>query len=145
MGRNLKSFLPTSPANLQPSLVEKDILLDKEEKRVESQKRNYDIRHGVIPDKILQPGDNVFIHDKNAWGVIEKNAETPRSYVINTPDGSYRRNSYMLSKGKSSEIEVPIKTEDSGSADSPISKDSSILRRSGRIIKKPDFLNYKTF
>ena len=45
----------------------------------------------------LSLGQEVWVKDKNQFGVVDKQL-TPRSYVVNTPQGKYRRNRIQLNK-----------------------------------------------
>ena len=56
MGQRINTTLPVAKTQLQPYSVNKKILEAKEEKRIEGQKRNYDLHHGVRNLDELDPG-----------------------------------------------------------------------------------------
>ncbi|KAK1895255.1 putative lipoprotein aminopeptidase LpqL [Dissostichus eleginoides] len=45
----------------------------------------------------LQPGEHVWIKDTHEKGTVVSTAGTPRSYIVETPRGPFRRNRYHLS------------------------------------------------
>ena len=86
-GRRLKTKLPmaTYTDNIKNSL-----------KHRQSKQKFFHDKHALKYDlKPLHAGENVVMRHENKWkhGTIERTHETPRSYVIQTPDGrKYRRN-----------------------------------------------------
>ena len=60
----------------------------------------------------LQTGDKVFVKDPNSTyrGVVSDTSNTPRSYVIQTPSGLFRRNRRMLTK-------IPKKPDEDGKSE----------------------------
>ena len=55
------------------------------------QKDNFDAHRGVRNLPSLDPGDPVWVTDRQIHGeVVEETS--PRSYVVQTPDGAFRRN-----------------------------------------------------
>jgi len=95
MGRRLRTALPISSAFLKPCLPDEDQLCEKEEARIESQKRNYDRGHRTRDLSELQPGEEVWIVDLQRPGVILAR-EAPRSYIVETDKRNVRRNRYHL-------------------------------------------------
>ncbi len=57
-----------------------------------SQKANYDTHHGARTLTDLQEGDHVWIPDLLEQGTVASPAATPRSYHVETPRGTLRRN-----------------------------------------------------
>ena len=96
MGRKLRTTLPMDPKRLIPHQVDTEVLKKKKEKRKESHKKNYDKHHGVRSEAELQTGDTVWIKDLRAWGRIVEKAKAPRSYIVDTSRGQFRRNSFHL-------------------------------------------------
>ncbi|CAL8069840.1 unnamed protein product [Orchesella dallaii] len=99
MGRRIRSTLPVNPTSLIPTDVDKDELVEKEEIRRNKQKKAYDHHHGVVAKQELSEGEIVWIKDLRIWGKITGVAGTPRSYLVDTPRGSFRRNSSHLTRG----------------------------------------------
>ncbi|CAG7723576.1 unnamed protein product [Allacma fusca] len=98
MNRKLRTLVPSAPKNLEPKLVNSENLEEREALRKERQKVNYDRRHGVREHETLQAGDTVWIKDVKTWGQIEEKASTPWSFIVKTPRGPLRRNSFHLVK-----------------------------------------------
>ncbi|UYV79257.1 K02A2.6-like, partial [Cordylochernes scorpioides] len=99
MGRKLRTTLPIAPDNLNPGLVDSQTLKRKEERRRKDMKSRYDRRCGARDMEELSEGDTVWITDMRIWGIIKQKASTPRSYRVDTPVGTVRRNRFHLRKG----------------------------------------------
>ena len=68
------------------------------------QKKNFNSHHGVYELPELYPGDTVWIKDRQAEGKVMQEI-APRSYVVHTPDGEFRRNRRHL-------IQLPRENDD---------------------------------
>ncbi|UYV77512.1 K02A2.6-like [Cordylochernes scorpioides] len=68
------------------------------EKRKDMKSR-YDRRCGATDMEELFKGDTVWITDMRIWGIVKQKASTPRSYMVDTPVGSVRRDRFHLRKG----------------------------------------------
>ncbi|UYV68125.1 K02A2.6-like, partial [Cordylochernes scorpioides] len=148
MGRKLRTTLPIAPENLNPKLVDSQTLKRKEGKRRKDMKSRYDRRCGATDMEELSEGDTVWITDMRTWGIVKKKASTPRSYMVDTPVGTLRRNRFHLRKGYAvqypadpstptfSEEELVV-NEKTPVVDYPSndSEDGQIRTRSGRIVK----------
>ncbi|UYV69370.1 K02A2.6-like, partial [Cordylochernes scorpioides] len=93
MGRKLRTTLPIAPENLNPKLVDSQTLKRKEGRRRKDMKSRYDRRCGATDM------DTVWITDMRTWGIVKQKASTPRSYMVDTPVGTLRRNRFHLRKG----------------------------------------------
>ena len=96
------------------------------------QKNNFDQHHRAKTLEPLLPGETVWLPDHSSSGkVVEQTA--PRSFVVQTSEGVYRRNRRDI-------ISMPVSDpEDSGEAGSQPATDSNTTRtRSGRMSKPPD-------
>ncbi|UYV77427.1 hypothetical protein LAZ67_15000994 [Cordylochernes scorpioides] len=62
-------------------------------------KSRYDRRCGATDMEELSEGDTVWITDMRIWGIVKQKASTPRSYMVDTPVGTVRRNRFHLRKG----------------------------------------------
>ena len=95
-GRNLRTTLPCLPSTLEPTLVDKDAVKDRDSKSKLASKANYDRRHGAKELPELLPGDSVLqkLDNEKKWSdpatVIRQVA--PRSYEIRSARGRFRRN-----------------------------------------------------
>ncbi|UYV81698.1 hypothetical protein LAZ67_20002018 [Cordylochernes scorpioides] len=67
--------------------------------RRKDMKSRYDRRCGATDMEELSEGDTVWITDMRTWGIVKKKASTPRSYMVDTPVGTLRRNRFHLRKG----------------------------------------------
>ncbi|UYV80506.1 K02A2.6-like [Cordylochernes scorpioides] len=99
MGRKLRTTLPIAPENLNPKLVDSQTLKRKEGRRRKDMKSRYDRRCGATDMEELSEGDTVWITDMRTWGIVKQKASAPRSYMVDTPVGTLRRNRFHLRKG----------------------------------------------
>ncbi|UYV76881.1 LAMA2 [Cordylochernes scorpioides] len=148
MGRKLRTTLPIAPDNLNPKLVDSQTLKRKEGRRRKDMKSRYDRRCGATDMEELSEGDTVWITDMRTWGIVKKKASTPRSYMVDTPVGTLRRNRFHLRKGYTVQYpadpstptfsgEELVENEKTPVVDYPSndSEDGQIRTRSGRIVK----------
>ncbi|UYV79930.1 hypothetical protein LAZ67_18001125, partial [Cordylochernes scorpioides] len=148
MGRKLRTTLPIAPENLNPKLVDSQALKRKEGRRRKDMKSRYDRRCGATDMEELSEGDTVWITDMRTWGIVKKKASTPRSYMVDTPVGTLRRNRFHLRKGYAVQYpadpstptfsgEELVENEKTPVVDYPSndSEDGQIRTRSGRIVK----------
>ena len=91
-GRKLRTTLPMIGKELQPSLPSKVAVQEKEETYRAKMKENFDHRHGTRLLERLKGGDRVYLPENKQHGVVINPADTPRSYKVQTPDGTLRRN-----------------------------------------------------
>ncbi|XP_061570027.1 uncharacterized protein K02A2.6-like [Cololabis saira] len=98
MGRKIKTTLPTLEKNLRPKWPNRRTVEQKDAGEKAKQTFYYNRRHGARPLPPLQPGDAVIVKldQEKAWvtpAVVSKESVTPRSYIIQTPQGAeLRRN-----------------------------------------------------
>ncbi|UYV83527.1 K02A2.6-like, partial [Cordylochernes scorpioides] len=148
MGRKLRKTLPIAPENLNPKLVDSQTLKRKEGRRRNDMKSRYDRRCGATDMEELSEGDTVWITDMRTWGIVKQKASTPRSYMVDTPVGTLRRNRFHLRKGDTVQYpadpstptfsgEELVENEKTPVVDYPSndSEDGQIRTRSGRIVK----------
>lgn len=100
MSRNLRSTIP-SLSQLQPKVIDTESLRQQRELVQQRQKYYHDQSSHSLTQ--LEKGESVRIKQENKWKpavVIEKDS-TPRSYMVQTPEGKkYRRNRSHLLKTK---------------------------------------------
>ncbi|UYV84358.1 hypothetical protein LAZ67_X001928 [Cordylochernes scorpioides] len=155
MGRKLRTTLSIAPENLNPRLVDSQTLKRKEGRRRKDMKSRYDRRCGATDMEELSEGDTVWITDMRTWGIVKQKASTPRSYMVDTPVGTLRRNRFHLRKGVTVQYpadpstptfsgEKLVENEKTPVVDYPSndSEDGQIRTRSGRIVKPVDHLHY---
>ena len=97
MGRRIQSRLPPLPNALQPKWPNSNVLSENDQLTKESYTRFYNRKHGAKPLTQCEGGESV--REKNdaqkVWGkpIVVVRADTPRSYIVQSPDGStLRRN-----------------------------------------------------
>lgn len=108
LGRRLKTRLPTATPLLKPQ--HSDEIRKSLKQRQIKQKHYYDKHANKEELMPLKSGENVIMRHENKWkhGTIERKHESPRSYVVQTPDGrKYRRNRKHIRPTKS----VPLQEE----------------------------------
>ncbi|UYV72487.1 hypothetical protein LAZ67_9003355 [Cordylochernes scorpioides] len=148
LGRKLRTTLPIAPEKLNPKLVDSQTLKRKEGRRRKDMKSRYDRRCGATDMEELSEGDTVWITDMRTWGIVKQKASTPRSYMVDTPVGTLRRNRFHLRKGYAVQYpadpstptfsgEELVENEKTPVVDYPSndSEDGQIRTRSGRIVK----------
>ncbi|KAJ8001148.1 hypothetical protein DPEC_G00188230 [Dallia pectoralis] len=77
--------------------LDMDNLKRTEQKYREKLRQNHDQRHRARDMPCLQPGDHVWVKDTGERGTVVSTAGTPRSYIVETPGSTLRRNRYHLS------------------------------------------------
>ncbi len=100
MGRKIRTPVPVIPSKLNPGCADMDNL-----KRTELRYRQNcdrimteDTEHRDLP--YLRPGDHVWVKDTVDRGTVVSTAGTPRSYIIETPGGTLRREEQIPSFGQ---------------------------------------------
>lgn len=96
MNRKLRSTLPILPSKLEETLNTKSDFLQKENYLKNRSERNYNKRHNAKNMDSLNIGDSVWIVDVRKYGKIIEICEEPRSYIVETDFGQYRRNRWHL-------------------------------------------------
>ena len=106
-------------------------------------KRNFNKRHGAKNLTPLNPGDLVWIPEHEAGRTVLRESNT-RSYVVQTDNGTFRRNQRDLilmpsetvtesSETDQSDPELPIETGVSQSSNG----DGQVKTRNGQVSKPP--------
>ena len=142
MGRTLRSTIPQLQTHFVPQLPNQTELTEKEQKAKQHQKKNFDRRHKSRNLKPLKEGETVWMSDRKESGTVIRKV-APRSYLVQTTEGEYRRNRKCLIP-----LSVTAPTVNIGLPDEeprPVadtSKDTSMsgTTRSGRQSKPPDRL-----
>nr|XP_055037759.1 uncharacterized protein K02A2.6-like [Misgurnus anguillicaudatus] len=125
MGRRIRTPVPVSPEQLQPQWPDLDKFREKDTALKLQQEQTFNRRHRTHTLPSFQPGQHVWIKPTSTKGTVVNTATTPRSYVVETPDGRrLRRNRSHLRK-------VPV----------PPAPGEMIMTRSGRLSKAPERLD----
>ena len=140
MSRNLRTTLPMVREQRTPRVVNFSELEEKDHHIKERQRRNHDQRHRAKELPLLEPGDAVWILDQDTSGIVVDET-APRSHVVETSDGSYRRNHKHL-------VRLPIQETDGEETElneqnETLSPANSRETRSktGRMARPPDRLD----
>ena len=148
IGRHVKTNLPTPSSAMRSWQSSPEDIRENDNKAKLSYARHYDRRHGARSLPSLLPGDEVRVKtpQQSNWsqkGVVSARADTPRSFVVQTPSGGvYRRNRRHLQATSESTI-PPFDVEPGVTTLSPTELPSSLSpvpRRSDRRAIKPDRL-----
>ena len=116
MSRNIRSTVPAFPAHLKQQLSDVEKLRQQEHASRLQQQVNFNKRHRAVPLGTLSPGTKVHITSHDQPGTVIKKADTPRSYIIETPTKDIRQNREHLvplepvpkSPQKSSVVKEPL-------------------------------------
>ncbi|KAI3356713.1 hypothetical protein L3Q82_003311 [Scortum barcoo] len=122
MGRKIRTTVPVIPFQLNPACADMENLKRMERRYRLKQQKNYNQRHRAHDMPPLQPGDHVWVKDMLQRGTVVSAAETPRSYVIETPRGMLRRNRFHLSP-TSVAPETPLANTTSEAVSMPITSE----------------------
>ena len=100
MGRRRRGNIPMLKTQLTPDWTFVEEFKSRNRQFKESQKQEYDRRHGVHNLSPLPRDSEVWItsSDQPTPGVVVRPADTPRSYIVDTPAGQVRRNRQHLNR-----------------------------------------------
>ena len=98
MGRKLRTRIPQLPEQLTPTWSYMDEFRKQNQKFKAKQKRDYDKRHRTKESDAIPDGSTVWItsEGERAEGTVISPADSPRSYLVDTPAGTLRRNRQHL-------------------------------------------------
>ena len=137
MSRKLWTNVPMTRESLKPAVPDPALLQEREELYRNRVRENYDQHHGVRDLEPLSPGQAVWIPDRGEEAQIVQEAGTPRSYEVQTSEGTYRRNRRALVDLPNSETESDsIETNQNGN-----DMQERPLRRSSRESHPPERLD----
>ncbi|UYV65455.1 K02A2.6-like [Cordylochernes scorpioides] len=103
-----------------PKTVDQSKLRGEEEQRKMAKKTAFDRRHAATKKAELIAGEKVWVKDLRASGSVIEKASAPRSYIVETPVGTYRRDSLLLASSRqqvdtsetSPDSQLPAETEE---------------------------------
>lgn len=96
MCRKLRTNLPQLPSNLSKVIDPKMLSFKNDKESKVKAAENYNSRHNAKDMSPLQVGDSVWVIDIRKYGKIVEICNEPRSYVIQTEVGLFRRNRWHL-------------------------------------------------
>lgn len=151
MSRRLRTRIPAADSNLKPKCIDYKRMKQHIDTYKQKTSLYYNQHTKSLPS--LKQGEKVYFkkqpnNNYNAWipGIISKVGPEPRSYIISSPEGEFRRNREQIHSPKYSQtIQVPSKPS-ANSHHSPSSSNPSSTSRTspikyskfGRQIRKPD-------
>uniref|UniRef100_A0A8C6LLM9 Gypsy retrotransposon integrase-like protein 1 n=1 Tax=Nothobranchius furzeri TaxID=105023 RepID=A0A8C6LLM9_NOTFU len=91
IGRHLRTTLPILPERLQPAVPALQAHQQKDTERRRMDIHNYNSRHRAR-DLPLAPGEEVWITAAKTQGTVTSKHQSPRSYLVEGPQGLLRRN-----------------------------------------------------
>ena len=147
MSRNIRTTLPMVRDQRSPMVVDSQDLQKRDHLIKERQKQNHDKRHRSKELPLLEPGDTVWVPDRDTSGTIVDET-APRSHIVETSDGSYRRNRRQLirleteqNKGPVSENEVPVPQNEVPVSQNEARNSRETRSKTGHMSKPPDRLD----
>ena len=143
MGRVLRSLVPTTRAQREPNIPDLSLVRSRDRRNKARQKRNFDSHRGVRELSPLLPGDKVWLQQRECEGEISDEV-APRSYTVESEDGTVRRNRRDLIRLPNTELqelneaseELPANQENESDA-----RPQPELPRSSRTSQPPDRLD----
>ena len=96
MGRRLRTTVPVLPSELNPALPDSGAVARTEEAKRKADAVNYNRRHRVRALRDLSSGEEVWVTDVKTPGTVLQSHSTPRSYLVDLPQGVVRRNRQHL-------------------------------------------------
>ena len=89
----LCTIVPTFPELRKPTVIDPSLVAQKDANLKARQKRNFDERCGIRELSQLHAGDNVCVSHRQSSAIVMYTEEsTPRSYTVDTGDGTFWRN-----------------------------------------------------
>ncbi|ELT91109.1 hypothetical protein CAPTEDRAFT_211701 [Capitella teleta] len=137
MGRRLNTVIPVLPKTLQPRAVDQDAVRKKETAAKQKQSTSFNQRHRAKEQPRIEIGTEVFIRDRNKYGLVTQHSHNPRSVFVEEDGGTIlRRNRSALVPTPPQQTEastVPTTTR-SGRIVKPIEKVRSIMLLEGGLV-----------
>ncbi|KAF7216671.1 putative LOC107394635-like protein [Nothobranchius furzeri] len=137
MGRQIRSTVPTTAQALKPAWPNLGAFRKRDKGLKERQKNSFDMRHKAKDLPVLIPGQRVWIRRSQSTAAVQGPASTPRSYVVETERGSFRRNRAHLTVLP--ETELPCSEE--LVSDLTQRLPGTTVTRSGRVSRPPERLD----
>lgn len=110
-GRRIRTNLPQLESLLKPSWITPSTI-SKMQGLKNRQKANFDKHHGARPLRPLADGQTVWVTDRQEYGVIAGKAPQPRSYLVRTQRGEFRRNRSFLIPARPSGSPIDVQLPD---------------------------------
>ena len=95
MGRVLRTSVSTTRAQRKPQIPDLNSVKNRDERNKGRKKRDFDSHHGVRQLPPLQPGDHVWIPERESEAEVQGEV-APQSYQVVAGDGTFRTNRHDL-------------------------------------------------
>lgn len=138
VGRRIRLTVPTTSQALKPAWPNLRAFRGKDEDRKKAkQRKSFNLRHKTKDLPVLVPGQRLWIRTALVTATVQGPALTPRSYNVETDQGSLRRNRAHLKVLP--ERVLPCSDE---AVTDPRQKDSGeTVTRLGRVFHPPDIVD----
>ena len=114
MSRKLRTIVPISRELRVPTVPDYSTAAERDHKEKLRQAEDHNRRHAANELPTLEPGDVVFVRDRQDTGIVQ-GTTAPRSYLVDTPGGTFRRNRFHVVPLPEPETEsAPTSGEESG-------------------------------
>ena len=137
MCRNLRGTVPTTLSHRRPKVPQLDKVHARDAELKARQKENFDRHHGARELPHLDPGDIVWMPDKQTTATVQQQVG-PQSIEVSTTDQRYRRNRRHL-------VSLPCKeqtvNETPAHTSTTEANETNELRRSIRASQQPKRLD----
>ena len=140
MGRILRTTVPTTRAQREPHIPDLSLVRSRDKTNKARQKKKFDSHHGARELSPLLPGDQVWVPQRECEGEVQEEV-TPRSYTVETEDGSVRRNRRDLIRLHNCESSEHSEQTESNELQQSELNTTPEVRRSSRISRPPERLD----
>lgn len=145
-GRRIRTTLPLTQTSLTPNWNYLPQFKKDNQQFKETQKRNFDKGHQAKSKPEIPSGTEVVLNseDQPIQGTVLQPAETPRSYVVQTPSGELRRNQShlnVLPPQSSQEQE----TQSRNSPAVVVPRRISTRSQTGTNVEQPDWFSHQVW
>ena len=138
MGRRIRTTIPLSASSLVPATPPIDQIRQFDQQARARSKEIHDDRHRAKELPSLREGDTVWIKDREEYGRIIKLHDAPRSYVVASRSGEFRRNRrYLVTMNAAPDDVFDEEDEPPSSPEATPNPPAATTSRSGRRIVLP--------
>ena len=139
MGRKLRTTVPTTRGQLIPRVPDSTVVRERDRHQKQRQEKTFNCHHGARDLPELSPGDTVWVPDRRSEAIVQDEAN-PRSYEVETTDGTYRRNRrdlVQLPEQPAQETNAPVAPNTEQPQQSSSESTDAASRRSSRATQRP--------
>ncbi|ELU04902.1 hypothetical protein CAPTEDRAFT_219752 [Capitella teleta] len=129
MGRRLNTVIPVLPKTLQPRAVDQDAVRKKETAAKQKQSTSFNQRHRAKEQPRIEIGTEVFIRDRNKYGLVTQHSHNPRSVFVEEDGGT------ILRRNRSALVPTPPQQTEASTVPT--------TTRCGRIVKPHQLIAFR--